>query len=515
MSAVYILLSILNGGFFADYLTLDISITLVVVLWLFRLLFFNHQINQIFKLLANIEVVWRNKIFASFLRRDALQTQKLRSGDLLNVLVTESRLALDGLYAAADLFHSVITLFFIFLTVVVFAPLGLIPIAVIICTLITYVALRGKTISAAGTMHSTSNVQYANQISETTKSIIEIKLLDLIDKVSQRNRHLNETSSFNFAFVNYTAHEIRNVIEFAILLSVFATAYYVNTTTHNDFIVAQVTYLIVVAYRSLPYSSRLGIALTKIRSRTNEFDSIHKRLVALSDYHENPHQPAILDWRTLTVKFGKLQLEENTLFENAQILIHKNKINILHGPSGHGKTSILSAITMLYGFENSHVEYMLDGKSMESDKETAWQRSLSYVTQEPYIFHDTLRNNLFPGEDFCPVKFRQISALTGFDDVVNALPQGIETIVGENGAGLSGGQKKKLAISRALILEKDIVILDEPTGGFDSKSEDKFVRLVRDLKESGHTLVISTHNQKVIDMAEVSYFVKDGNIDLM
>ena len=163
----------------------------------------------------------------------------------------------------------------------------------------------------------------------------------------------------------------------------------------------------------------------------------------------------------------------------------------LVGQSGSGKTSLIS---ILSGFNEQTDGEILINNEKTNLKNINWANNISYISQFPYIFPDTIRNNIlfYSNEEITNEYLNEVTSLVGLDKFINNLPEGYETKIGEGGQELSGGQAQRIAIARALISNREIIILDEPTSHLDIETEFEIKEKLLELFK-GRTVIIATH----------------------
>ncbi|MER6139365.1 thiol reductant ABC exporter subunit CydD [Streptomyces sparsogenes] len=172
----------------------------------------------------------------------------------------------------------------------------------------------------------------------------------------------------------------------------------------------------------------------------------------------------------------------------------------LVGPSGAGKTTLLNA---LLGFaEPTAGRVLVAGRDLASLDPESWRRQIAWVPQRPHLFAGTIADNVRlarPDADEAAVRaaLRDAGAL-GF---VDALPQGADTRLGEMGAGLSAGQRQRIALARAFLADRPVLLLDEPTAGLDGETEAAVVEAVRRLAE-GRTVLLVVHRPALLAVAD-------------
>ena len=192
---------------------------------------------------------------------------------------------------------------------------------------------------------------------------------------------------------------------------------------------------------------------------------------------------------------------------------------VLIGQSGAGKTTATQILLGLMPADRGQVRIVPDSGHApqggavdlsEIDPATWWEQ-IAWVPQRPTITPGTVLDNVAPGAsvgDGVPDELAEAARATGFDEVVATLPQGWETTVGSGGAGLSVGQRQRLALTRALYSTAPLVVMDEPTAHLDAASEAHVLTAVRALHASGRTVVVIAHRPALIALAEQAVVVE-------
>ena len=193
--------------------------------------------------------------------------------------------------------------------------------------------------------------------------------------------------------------------------------------------------------------------------------------------------------------------------------IPARSITVLTGPSGSGKTTIADIILGLHAPSSGSV--LVDGRPLHEIDLGSWRRLIGYVPQELVLFHDTLHANLTLGDaSISDDDVRQALETAGAWDFINAMPEGIMSIAGQQGAKLSGGQRQRIAIARALVLKPRLLILDEVTSALDTRTEKEICENIRNLSHD-ITIFAITHRPALMDIADKVYTIKDGLIEEM
>jgi len=197
--------------------------------------------------------------------------------------------------------------------------------------------------------------------------------------------------------------------------------------------------------------------------------------------------------------------------KHIELTVKPGETIALVGQSGSGKTSLIRLLPRLY--EPTGGEIRLDGRDVREFTLSSLRRHIAYVGQEVTLFNDSVANNIAYGcrESISFEEIRQAAKTAHALEFIEGLPQGFETIVGQQGIVLSGGQRQRIAIARAVLKNAPILILDEATSALDAESERHVQEALEMLMKNRTTLVIA-HRLSTIQNADRIYVMRDGRI---
>ena len=202
--------------------------------------------------------------------------------------------------------------------------------------------------------------------------------------------------------------------------------------------------------------------------------------------------------------------DEEMVLKNINLDVKAGEILALVGMSGGGKTSLVNLIPRFYDVSRGAI--LVDGIDIRKASVSSLRKQIAIVTQEPILFNDTLRNNIAYGNQNASQEEIERAAKAAYAyDFIQSFPDKYDTIIGELGARLSGGEKQRICIARALLKDAPILILDEATSSLDTESEMLVQKALQNLMKDRTTFVIA-HRLSTIDYAHRIVVIVDGRI---
>lgn len=198
------------------------------------------------------------------------------------------------------------------------------------------------------------------------------------------------------------------------------------------------------------------------------------------------------------------------VLDGVDLNIRKGQVTALVGPSGSGKSSLVQLLPRFYDVTSGHIT--INGTDIRDMSKADLRALFALVTQDTLLFDDTVHNNIAYGvPDADPSRVEDAARKAFAHEFINKLPQGYQTIIGENGSNLSGGQRQRLAIARAIFKDAPVLILDEATSALDTESEKEVQLALDNLMETKTTLVIA-HRLSTIRGADEIIVLDAGHI---
>ena len=242
-----------------------------------------------------------------------------------------------------------------------------------------------------------------------------------------------------------------------------------------------------------------------------------RRILPIIDLKEKISEDTSLDDINLSngnIEFQKVNFnynqEDKIVLKNINLLISGGKMTSLVGHSGAGKSTILNLIPRFYETQSGDIK--IDSQSIYSKKLSSLRKNISLVSQETTLFDDTVLNNIkYANLDATDEQVREAAKLSHSSEFIDSLPKKYNTLIGENGVRLSGGEKQRISIARAILKKSRIILLDEATSSLDAETEQKIQDAINFLTRGRTTLVIA-HRLSTILNSDKIYVIDNGQV---
>ncbi len=202
--------------------------------------------------------------------------------------------------------------------------------------------------------------------------------------------------------------------------------------------------------------------------------------------------------------------DKKKIIDGVSLTIPAGSTTAFVGPSGGGKTTLCHLLSRFWDVDSGSVT--LAGKNVRDYDMDSLMKNFSFVFQRVYLFEDTVANNIRFGEpDASMEKVIEAAKKARCHDFIMNLPDGYDTVIGEGGASLSGGEKQRISIARAIMKDSPIVILDEATANVDPENEAELTRAIEELTKE-KTIIMIAHRLKTVEHADQIIVIDGGKI---
>ena len=242
------------------------------------------------------------------------------------------------------------------------------------------------------------------------------------------------------------------------------------------------------------------------------------RVIPIID--NNPNVRDINNAKTLKLNSGTIEFEnvnfeypnsKNRILNNINLTFTGTKMTALVGHSGAGKSTILNLIPRFFDVKDGDIK--IDQQSIFNCTLNSLRKNISLVSQDTTLFDDTIRNNIiYANLNASEDEIEEAAKLSFADEFISKLPNKYETLIGENGIRLSGGEKQRLSIARAILKKSPVILLDEATSSLDAETEDKIQKAINFLTK-GRTTIVIAHRLSTILNSDRIYVIDKGKVN--
>ena len=258
-------------------------------------------------------------------------------------------------------------------------------------------------------------------------------------------------------------------------------------------------------------------ALSTLNMTLNQGISSAVRILPIID-HQNKIKEKD-NAKSLILKNGKIEIKdvnfwynqnEEQILKNINIIFEGKKMTSLVGHSGSGKSTLLNLIPRLYNIQKGNI--LIDNQSIYDVTIKSIRENISLVSQDTTLFDDTIKNNInYANKSASNNEIIEVAKLSHCHEFIENLPLKYETVIGENGIRLSGGEKQRISIARAMLKKSRIILLDEATSALDSETESKIQEALKILTEQKTTIVIAHRLSTILNSNNI-YVINKGNV---
>jgi len=433
------------------------------------------------------------------------------SNDILNAIITQTDNAGRVIQRGVQLLQQVLIATVYFIIAMVIAP---------VLTILTITVLGGFSILFQRVLESgydlgdqvaVANEQRQAAVQAGTQGIRDIRLFGVADELYR---------DFRKAIENYTVATIRQrrnsvaikkFYNLVVSVSVFVLIYF--ALTFADLLLGEIGLFLFAMFRLGPKVSNVNGHLYQVLNDIPHLVRTLKFFDKLDEYNEPNNPTKEVPDAIERIEFDDVWFsydDDEEVLRGIDLQVRKGEFVAFVGQSGAGKSTIASLIARMYEVERGDIT-VNDVPIRELDIHE-WRDNISVVRQSPFIFNKTLRYNLTIGKrDTSDEELDRVCEITKVDEFIHDLPNGYDTVLGDQGVKLSGGQKQRVALARALIKDADLLILDEATSDLDSNLEKQIQRSVEQM-DRDYAIISIAHRLSTVQNADRIYTLEEGRI---
>ncbi len=385
---------------------------------------------------------------------------------------------------------------------------------------ILYDSLIRKNLSSMGKIVAESGGDIYKMIRYALYGFVEVRVLGREEFFSEKLKEKHRINLAANVLINKQQLVPRYLIEntivmFTIVVSLGGILLGYSAAT----ILALVGMFAVAGARLLPTVSQVMMSINQIRRGFPHLSLVYNEFKEVEELMKDSLQASLVSNQKEKLVFSKIQLRGVSFnypnaklpaLRNIDMAILKGQSIGLIGPSGAGKSTL---VNLILGFLEPQQGVLLADDVPIRDIR-AWLNNFAYIPQSIFLLDDTLRRNIAFGikdEDIDSGCLWDAINMAKLVEVVENLPNGLDTVLGENGICLSGGQRQRVALARAFYNERDVIVLDEATSSLDNDTEREIINTIKKLKGK-KTLIVIAHRLSTVEHCDVLYRIDKGSI---
>ena len=380
--------------------------------------------------------------------------------------------------------------------------------------LLTYIMLR-HALEKRGQITSERNRGTQATLSEAFIGVKEIKLKGIEQGYVDRFEGYNRAGLDAQAFIALAADIPKLVIESISFSAILLLAVFLRSAGQEPAaIVGMLSLYALAGYKLLPTMQQIYGSLSNISAHGEVAKIIANELAQSVDPSPSDIQPLASEISSIglrDVRFAYPNSDDHAL-NGITVSFSRGTLNTIAGPSGSGKSTLADVVLGLLQPDSGVL--LVNGKTLETADLYAYRATIGYVPQHIFLTNDTVMANVafgVPPQEIDRARVEEALAMANASAFVKRLPNGIDSVLGQDGKLLSGGQRQRIGIARALYHQAKVLVLDEPTSALDIESEHELMLLLKSLKRDVLIIIIS-HRPAAIKMSDNISLVDHGQL---
>lgn len=462
------------------------------------------------KLVRQIMSRYKNKVFKSILDRDYREFSKEKSGKFISILTENmKKIEQDYLHQYFNISKNISLM--IFSLVAMFIGNWFLTLLVIIASIIPMM-ISGFIGQKSASLQNSSMIadqKYLAKVKDILAGFLVIKSFNVKEAIGQDYKNESEKLD-EIYFIKGKFDVLSNVISqlsgMIVFLVAFGGGMYLVFGGHTT--IGSVTAIVQLVNFVVMPLNEIGMGMSKFREGQATLNSFEvKDVIELQTGKTKEYFDDVISFSNVDFSYPNA---EEKIFNNLSLQIKKGEKIAIVGMSGSGKSTLLNLLLRFYDVTSGYIS--IDNKDLQAISAESLYNLMTIVQQDVYIFDDTLKANITLSQSFTEDDIKKAVQQSGLESYILENELGLQTLCGENGSNLSGEERQRLSIARALIRKTPILLLDEATSSLDNKVTTEIENSILEIQDL--TVLVVTHklNKSMLKKYNRILFMKNGVI---
>lgn len=462
------------------------------------------------KLVRQIMSRYKNKVFKSILDRDYREFSKEKSGKFISILTENmKKIEQDYLHQYFNISKNISLM--IFSLVAMFIGNCFLTLLVIIASIIPMM-ISGFIGQKSASLQNSSMIadqKYLAKVKDILAGFLVIKSFNVKEAIGQNYKNESEKLD-EIYFIKGKFDVLSNVISqlsgMIVFLVAFGGGMYLVFGGHTT--IGSVTAIVQLVNFVVMPLNEIGMGMSKFREGQATLNSFEvKDVIELQTGKTKEYFDDVISFSNVDFSYPNA---EEKIFNNLSLQIKRGEKIAIVGMSGSGKSTLLNLLLRFYDVTSGHIS--IDNINLQAISAESLYNLMTIVQQDVYIFDDTLKANITLSQSFTEDDIKKAVQQSGLESYILENELGLQTLCGENGSNLSGRERQRLSIARALIRKTPILLLDEATSSLDNKVTTEIENSILEIQDL--TVLVVTHklNKSMLKKYNRILFMKNGVI---
>lgn len=467
------------------------------------------------------------RLLAKYLAADYLFHVRRRSASLIEPMTRATDIAYELCAGSAvNIFAEVVIIIALAVVLIVSAPpITIITVAIVLGLVLVPIVLTRRSWERIGEQERVLHQHQLHLLQQSLGAIKDVKVTGRQPFFEERFREIKRELGATKQRRASAATLARVGVEATLILGMLIVVFLVmRADVSGGDTVSVLALFAYTGFRVVPSANRIMLNAGYMREAHPWIRGMDDDMGKLRVPSARPFEPApAMLQSTLACEDVSFRYEDAAVpaLDHISFTITRGQSVGIVGPTGAGKSTLVDVLLGLLAPTSGRV--VIDGEPLEG-RERAWQRQIGYVSQDVYLLDDTLRRNIAFAIPDGAIDERRLEAavfLARLGEVVNAMPQRLETVIGEDGARLSGGQRQRVAIARALYHDPPVLFFDEATAALDNQTEREVTEAIAHLRQGSggqanmhgtRTVIAIAHRLSTVKSCDQLIYLRDGKV---